>query len=133
MDLKLDNGRVLRGSEVLANVAADGTFVPTKAGKRFRLEIAGFLSAMDTLEPHSPTVQEAVQAPVDEALRELVEEAKQPDVPTKGGGSPEWDKAPPMDPEMGDKTPAFVEWLHRNYPEEFARRYKDRKTHLTHA
>lgn len=33
------------------------------------------------------------------------------------------DPEPPMDPEHGDKTPAFVEWLHRNNPIEFNRRY----------
>ena len=39
--------------------------------------------------------------------------------------------APEMDPMAGDKTPAFVEWLRDFYPEEFARRYAGRKTHLS--
>lgn len=37
--------------------------------------------------------------------------------------------APPMDPDMGDKTPAFVDWLYENHPEDAARRYYGRKTH----
>jgi hypothetical protein len=31
---------------------------------------------------------------------------------------------------LGDKTPAYVEWLRDNDPEEFARRYSGRRTHL---
>jgi hypothetical protein len=37
---------------------------------------------------------------------------------------------PALDPEMGDKTPAYVEWLRDNAPVEFQRRYAGRKTHL---
>jgi len=35
-------------------------------------------------------------------------------------------EAPPMDPAMGDKTPAFMRWLKAHDPVEFAKRYKDR-------
>jgi hypothetical protein len=38
--------------------------------------------------------------------------------------------APDLDPMLGDKTPAYVEWLRDNDPEEFARRYSGRRTHL---
>lgn len=41
------------------------------------------------------------------------------------------DTPPALDPMLGDKTPAYVEWLRDNDPEAFAARYKDRKTHLT--
>lgn len=37
---------------------------------------------------------------------------------------------PEMDPLLGDKTPAYVEWLRDNAPVEFHRRYAGRKTHL---
>lgn len=33
---------------------------------------------------------------------------------------------PPQD-HRGDKTPAYIEWLHRNHPEEAAKRYANRK------
>jgi hypothetical protein len=36
-----------------------------------------------------------------------------------------------MDPKFGDKTPAYMEWLEKHNPEEFKKRYKGRKTHLT--
>lgn len=35
-----------------------------------------------------------------------------------------------IDPQFGDKTPKFVEWLRDNRPEEFAERYRNRRTHL---
>lgn len=37
--------------------------------------------------------------------------------------------APEMDPALGDKTPAFVDWMHTHHPEEAAKRYLGRKTH----
>lgn len=37
---------------------------------------------------------------------------------------------PEIDPLSGDKTPAVVEWFRDNDPDEFAERYKGRKTHL---
>lgn len=37
---------------------------------------------------------------------------------------------PEMDPMLGDKTPAYVEWLRDNAPVEFQRRYAGRRTHL---
>lgn len=38
---------------------------------------------------------------------------------------------PPQDPRLGDKTPAYMEWLGHYFPEEFKERYRGRKTHLT--
>jgi hypothetical protein len=35
--------------------------------------------------------------------------------------------APEMDVRMGDKTPAYVEWLAKYNPEEFRKRYVGRK------
>jgi hypothetical protein len=35
--------------------------------------------------------------------------------------------APEMDPRMGDKTPAYMEWLAKYNPEEFKKRYAGRK------
>lgn len=37
---------------------------------------------------------------------------------------------PELDPLLGDKTPAYVEWLRDNAPVEFHRRYAGRRTHL---
>ena len=37
---------------------------------------------------------------------------------------------PEMDMMLGDKTPAFVEWLRDYSPEEFKKRYAGRTTHL---
>ena len=37
---------------------------------------------------------------------------------------------PELDPMLGDKTPAYVEWLRDNAPVEFHRRYAGRRTHL---
>jgi len=35
--------------------------------------------------------------------------------------------APEMDPRLGDKTPAYMEWLATFYPEDFKKRYAGRK------
>lgn len=47
-----------------------------------------------------------------------------------GGFAPSPGECPAQDPSLGDKTPAVVEWYRDNQPEEFARRYHGRKTHL---
>ena len=38
--------------------------------------------------------------------------------------------APEMEQMLGDKTPAYVEWMRDHHPEEFAVRYAGRRTHL---
>lgn len=48
----------------------------------------------------------------------------------KKPAAPDAGQPPEQDPMLGDKTPEFVEWLRDHDPEEFARRYKDRRTHL---
>lgn len=37
---------------------------------------------------------------------------------------------PEQDPMLGDKTPAYVEWVRDNEPEEYLTRYAGRLTHL---
>jgi hypothetical protein len=39
--------------------------------------------------------------------------------------------APEMNPMMGDKTPAYMEWLAKYHPEDYAVRYKGRKTSVS--
>lgn len=38
--------------------------------------------------------------------------------------------APEMEQMLGDKTPAYVEWVRDHHPQEFATRYAGRRTHL---
>lgn len=38
---------------------------------------------------------------------------------------------PTADPRWGDKTPEVVEWYRNHDPEEYARRYEGRQTHLS--
>jgi hypothetical protein len=38
--------------------------------------------------------------------------------------------APELDPQAGDKTPAYVEWLREYHPEEYVARFSARKHHL---
>ena len=39
--------------------------------------------------------------------------------------------APEMDPKLGDKTPAYMQWLGTYFPEKYKEQFKGRKTHLT--
>ena len=39
----------------------------------------------------------------------------------------ETNEPPEQDPRMGDKTPAFVEWMFKHKPEEAKKRYAGRK------
>ena len=34
---------------------------------------------------------------------------------------------PPMDPKLGDKTPAYIQWFMKTHPDKFMTRYKGRK------
>jgi hypothetical protein len=52
-----------------------------------------------------------------EAMRPAVD----PDIPPP----------PEMHPKLGDKTPAYVNWIRTYFPAEYEERYKGRKTHLT--
>lgn len=58
--------------------------------------------------------------------REVLTDTEPADVP----GTSQSTIPPEMDPLLGDKTPAYVEWLRDNAPVEFHRRYAGRKTHL---
>jgi hypothetical protein len=39
--------------------------------------------------------------------------------------------APRMDPKLGDKTPAYIEWFKKYFPDDYVAKYKGRRTHLT--
>jgi hypothetical protein len=41
--------------------------------------------------------------------------------------STHYPKEPPMDPKMGDKTPAYVMWYRRVHPDKFDEKYRGRK------
>lgn len=57
-------------------------------------------------------------------------EPPQPAKPSEPSAPAPVPPPPPTDPRLGDKTPAFVEWVRDHDPEEFARRYAGRTTHL---
>jgi hypothetical protein len=75
---------------------------------------------------------------------EQASEAQMPSIPTEDIPPPPVPESPPhpansnvhvapipnADPQLGDKTPAVVEWYRDNDPAEYERRYKNRKTHL---
>lgn len=54
----------------------------------------------------------------------------QPKPPKKSEQLQDIPPAPELDPQAGDKTPAYVEWLREWHPEEYAERFSHRKHHL---
>ena len=50
------------------------------------------------------------------------------DAPVDPNKSKEYPDAPPKNPDAGDKTPAFVNWLYENHPKDAELRYAGRKT-----
>ena len=141
MALRFDGNNILDGNTLVARLDEGGEFATTKAGRSRRIEIAALVAAQNPMDPASA-------APKDTALQSLVDAAKglrvEPEMranpapiemdntPDPLVGGVDWSKAPERDPEMGDKTPAFVEWVRKHYPDEFVRRYRNRITHLTH-
>src|SRR5262245_392862 len=74
---------------------------------------------------------------LDEVIAQRI--AHQPPAPPEAGEqhtaatmraafAPDIPPEPPMDPRMGDKTPAYMEWLSKYHPELYEARYKGRKT-----
>jgi len=53
------------------------------------------------------------------------------DAPVSAIRAKTYEGSPPLDPDAGDKTPAFVDWLYENHPEDANLRYQTRKTHRT--
>ena len=58
--------------------------------------------------------------------RDVLTDTEPADVPASSQAT----VPPELDPLLGDKTPAYVEWLRDNAPVEFHRRYAGRRTHL---
>jgi len=136
MAFHFEGNNILDGATLVARLDSDGGFTLTKAGRGKRLDIAAFVGSRNPMDPAATDhpADPALQALIDEAKGiapqdSLLEEVKGDDCEAVGI---DWAKAPALDPSAGDKTPAFVEWLQKNHPEEFARRYKNRKTHLSH-
>lgn len=63
-----------------------------------------------------------------EPAEELVSVKQDPTEPMEPSPPPqEVPKAPEMDPRLGDKTPAYMEWLAKFFPEDYKKRYAGRK------
>lgn len=106
---KLEDGHVFRGDEKVASYNPENDtldFLPGMA--RYRAIVIRLLR---------------VQGVPVKAAKAVDEPTPAPEVQSDPEGAPE------QDPMLGDKTPAFVDWLYANRPEEAARRYQGRKTH----
>jgi hypothetical protein len=64
-----------------------------------------------------PKVVEFPQVHTEEAMRAEVDTSVPP--------------APAMNPRLGDKTPEYVLWMQVYHPEEYEKKYKDRRTHIS--
>jgi hypothetical protein len=98
------------------NVKRDGERVGTFAGKFFP----------DAEGMHHMSIRK-----IDREVSRLLQEQDSDLAPVLTDTAPEISsEAPQMDPALGDKTPAFVEWLRDNDPAAFSARYDGRNTHL---
>jgi hypothetical protein len=68
--------------------------------------------------------------PISKLIKSLSGKTKKPDVKEtwKLSVSEAFPDAPGLDSAMGDKNPELVRWIHENHPEDYAIRYKNRKT-----
>lgn len=57
------------------------------------------------------------------------QDAPKPKAPKKGE-SDAVPPAPPRDPQLGDRTPAYVEWFYQYHPKEAAEHYKNRNVEV---
>ncbi len=141
------DGHVLRGTEKVAIYSPEGV-VDFLAGKdNYRAPVVAFLRKQGMKVDVAPVAQpEEGVAASPELVREpgapLPPPVEKPVVVTQAPavrlakdlpkvvGDPVKSKtypdAPAMDPAMGDKTPAFVNWLRANHPEDAAKRYANR-------
>lgn len=144
------DGHVLRGTEKIA-AYVDGVvdFLPGK--DKYRAPVVAFLRKQGLTADVSPMQPEGTETPIaanPEAVREQGDPLPPPEekptpvtvVPTISPRavkdipvskvdpikSKTYPDAPAMDPAMGDKTPAFVNWLYANHPEDAAKRYANR-------
>lgn len=114
----LNEGNVTRGGEVLATYNAETKvldFLPGKA--KYRAPVVRFLRSIGA---ETVVTNGSAYAALPDEPTETTQET--PTVVLVAD-------APMMDPAAGDKTPAYVDWLYANYPEDAARRYAGRKTH----
>lgn len=76
-------------------------------------------------EEHTQDAMEDKDMPPEEAVSVKTEDPKQPMEPSP---SPqEVPLAPEMDPRLGDKTPAYMQWMAKFHPEKFKKQYAGRK------
>jgi hypothetical protein len=86
----------------------------------------------ETYTPAEGMTKKAINAAT-KFLRGLTSKEEAPGGAEVVGNPPPPSGRPPMpeaDPMLGDKTPELVEWYRDNDPDEYARRYRGRKTHL---
>ncbi|HWL54285.1 MAG TPA: hypothetical protein VNQ90_17730 [Chthoniobacteraceae bacterium] len=108
--IEIKDGAVYRDDEPIGTVDGDKLIVPEKLHHKVAEKIAKETGLTITVATPDGNPQEPPAAP-----------PKQPEPPAKVE-EPE----PPKD-YRGDKTPAFVDWMFRNRPQEAANRYANRK------
>jgi|GEM_PF-4295399 len=121
--IETKDGQVFKDGALVGVVEGETLVVPAKLHHKVVAQIekeTGLKVVVQAVEPKQP--EDSNQPP---------EGSKQDDPPTPPEPPVEpatvtEEPEPPKD-HRGDKTPAYVEWMFRNRPEEAAKRYANRK------
>jgi len=110
------NGQITDEGKAIGWVEG-GTNLIFKEGVEISGQARAYLERLLKPEEGKPPVEDFEEEDTKASQNRTQSDATRSDVPP----------APEMDPRLGDKTPAYMQWLRTHFPEEYAKRYKGRK------
>lgn len=122
------DGRLSRDGEHIGSVQ-DGEFTPLEGKSNYSAAVKRWLNNQDKIEePAKPKTSKELAKMDERGMdKESVEQARRyrasRESDIEHAARTNCPQPPDQNPQFGDKTPAYVEWLERYYPEKFAQVY----------